>query len=231
MIINLKKYLFIGAKEDLADFFITAQEEGFIEFITDKGIKAKESPEPVRKLVDAIKILRKQPLKEAYRGGGDLPFAAEIATQVLDLAHEIEKLKEEKRFLEAEIFRVGPFGDFSFDDIHFIEQQSGKKVQFYCVKTSKSHEIEDAESLIYIGTDYDLDYYLGVHDRPKTYPAMIEMHIDRTVGELKKTISLLSKRPSIKWKQSSKGMQAISNSCAIACLESWISIYLKRPKR
>jgi len=191
MIINLKKYLFIGAKEDLATFFIRAQEEGFIEFITDKDRKTKEQPEAVRKLVDAIKILRKQPLKAPYQGTGDLDSASEIATQVLDLTHEIEKLSEEKRFLEAEITRVAPFGQFSFDDIAFIEKQTGKKIQFYCVKTTKSHEIQEAASLIYIGTDYDLDYFIGIHDRPKTYPAMIEMHFDRTVGELKNHLAFV----------------------------------------
>ncbi|NGX59222.1 MAG: hypothetical protein KR126chlam3_00369 [Chlamydiae bacterium] len=183
MIINLRKYLFIGAKEAIATFFIRAQEEGFIEFITDRK-RRKEVPEDVRKLVKAIKILRKLALKEPYLGGGDLAFADEIATQVHDLTHEIEKLSEEKRFLEAEIARVRPFGQFSFDDIAFIEEQTHKKIQFYCVKTTKTHEIEEAASLLYIGTDYDLDYFIGIHEKPKTFPGMIEMHFDRTVGEL-----------------------------------------------
>ncbi len=185
MIIDLKKHLFIGAKDDLSDFFIRAQEEGFIEFISERGVKPKELPESVRRLIDAIRILRRQPVKEPYMGGGDLDFASEISTQVLDLTHEIEKLSEEKRFLESEIVRVRPFGQFSFDDIEFIESNTKKKVQFYCVKTSKTHEVEAAKELIYIGTDYDLDYFLGVNDKPRTYPGMIEMQFDRTVGELK----------------------------------------------
>ena len=36
MIINLKKHLFIGSKDAVSDFFIRAQEVGFIEFITDQ---------------------------------------------------------------------------------------------------------------------------------------------------------------------------------------------------
>ncbi|NGX26726.1 MAG: hypothetical protein K940chlam6_00651 [Chlamydiae bacterium] len=190
MIINLKKYLFIGAKDDLATFFIRAQEEGFIEFITDRK-KGKELPESIRKLIDAIKVLRKQPVKEPDKGGGDLAFADEIAAQVLDLTHEIEKLSEEKRFLEAEIARVRPFGQFSFDDIAFIEEKAKKKIQFYCVKTTKTHEIEDAASLIYIGTDYDLDYFIGIHDVPKTFHGMIEMHFDRTAAELRNHLAFV----------------------------------------
>ncbi|MDN3506591.1 MAG: V-type ATP synthase subunit I [Simkaniaceae bacterium] len=190
MIINLKKYLFFGSKEDLSSFFIKAQDEGFVEFITDRK-KGKDLPDDVRKLMVAIKVLRKQPIKEAYRGGGDLAFADEIASQVLDLTHEIEKLSEEKRFLDAEISRVRPFGEFSFDDIVFIEEKTGKKVQFYCVKTSKTHEIEEAKSLIYVGTDYDLDYFVGIHDVPKTFSGMIEMHFDRTAGELRNHLAFV----------------------------------------
>jgi len=188
MIIDLKKYLFVGAKEDLADFFLRAQETGFIEFITAK--KSKEIPESIKKFIDAIKILRKQPLKEPYRGGGTHAFAEEVASQVLDLTHEIEKLSEEKRFLEAEITRLAPFGQFSFEDINYIQETTGKKIQFYCVKSTSKHEIAPA-ALIYIGTDYDLDYYVGIHDRPQSYPNMIEMHFDRTADELKNHLSFV----------------------------------------
>lgn len=187
MIIDLKKYLFVGAKEDLAEFFIRAQETGFIEFITTQ--KSKELPESIKKFIDAIKILRKQPVKEPYRGGGTFAFAEEVTTQVLDLTHEVEKLSEEKRFLEAEITRIAPFGQFSFEDINFIQETTGKKIQFYCVKSSSKNEV--APALIYIGTDYDLDYFIGIHDRPQSYPNMIEMHFDRTAEELKNHLAFV----------------------------------------
>lgn len=190
MIINLKKHLFFGSKRGIADFFIRAQDQGTIEFLTDQK-KKKELPEKVRKLMSAIKVLRKQPLKEPYLGGGDLVFAEEVASQVLELTHEIEKLSEEKRFLESEIARVGPFGPFSLEDIAFIEQKSGKKIQFYCVKTSKTHQIKDAANLIYIGTDYDLDYFIGIHDEPKSFPHVIEMHIERSVDELRNHVAFV----------------------------------------
>lgn len=190
MIIDLEKYLFIGSKDDLATFFIGAQEKGFIEFIKSRKT-GKELPEKVKKIVDAIKILRKQPLKEKHHVGEDDPYAEEVAAQVLDLKHEVEKLTEEKRFLEAEISRVRPFGQFSFDDIRFIEEKTGKIVQFYCVKTTKTHELDRAQDLLYIGTDYDLDYFIGIHIKPEQYPGLIEMHFDRTVGELKNHLAFV----------------------------------------
>lgn len=184
MIIDCKKYLFFGAKEELIEFFVRAQEEGFIEFLIPKQKRRKELPEEIRKFSDAIHVLRKQPVKSPYLGGGDLKKAEEVAIQVLELKAEIEKLKEEERLLQAEIARVAPFGHFSFDDIAFIESKGNKKVQFYCIKTSKAHEVE-TQDLIYVGTDYELDYYMGIHDRPTSYPHMIEMQFDRTVSQLK----------------------------------------------
>lgn len=182
MIIPLKKYLFFGAKKDLVDFLFKAQEEGFIEFLTNKD--KRQLPKEVSFLIEAGKILRKLPVKEAEEKENVL-YADEMAKKIVKLKEEMEKLEEEKRFLEAEITRVAPFGEFSFDDIVFIEKYGKKKIQFFCVKTSKAHTIEKADDLLYIGTDYDLDYYIGIHDQPKSYPGMIEMQVDHTALQYK----------------------------------------------
>ncbi len=192
MIIDLKKYLFIGAKEDLRDFFLRAQEKGFIEFISHRGKKHAEFPKEIKQLIEAIKILRKQPVKTPYAGGGDLAFAHEIVQRILGLKAEIDKLSEEKRFLEAEISRVAPFGDFSFDDIHFIENAGQRKIQFFCMKTSKRQKVVLPEELIYIGTDYDLDYFIAINKELKSYPDMIEMRFEQSLGELKNYFAFVS---------------------------------------
>lgn len=192
MIIDLKKYLFIGAKEDLREFFLRAQEKGFIEFITSRGKKAAELPKEIKNLIEAIKVLRKQPVKSPYTGGGDLAFAHEIVQRILGLKAEIDKLSEEKRFLEAEISRVAPFGDFSFDNIAFIENAGNRKLQFFCMKTSKRQKVVLPEELIYIGTDYDLDYFIAINKEPKTYPEMIEMRFEQSLGELKNYFAFVS---------------------------------------
>ncbi|HSX03280.1 MAG TPA: V-type ATP synthase subunit I [Rhabdochlamydiaceae bacterium] len=192
MIIDLKKYLFIGAKEDLREFFLRAQEKGFIEFISSKGKKVAELPKEIKNLIDAVKILRKQPVKTPYVGGGDLSFAHEIVQRILGLKAEIDKLSEEKRFLEAEISRVAPFGDFSFDDIVFIENAGHRKIQFFCMKTAKRHKVKLPEEFIYIGTDYDLDYFIAINKEPKTYPDMIEMRFEQSLSELKNYFAFVS---------------------------------------
>src|SRR5690349_10662351 len=123
MIVDVKKYLILGAKEDIGRFFAKAQQVGIIEFITPHGKKPVEVPLEIQQLLNAMKILRKLPVKKPYEGEGDLQYADETAKKILGLKAEVERLSEEKRLLEAEIVRVAPFGDFSLEDIDYIERK------------------------------------------------------------------------------------------------------------
>ena len=189
MIINIVKYLILGAREDLDRFFEVAQEQGFLEFISVSGKKSIEHPVTVQSFLSAIKILRKQPLREPYLGGGDLPFAMQISEGVLDLKQDVEKLYEEKQILESEISRVGPFGNFSMDEIDFIEWEGKRKIQFFFMQSSKSHKTNFTDEVIYVGTEYDLDYFIGINKESTSYPGMIEMRIDAPLGELESRLS------------------------------------------
>lgn len=191
MIIPVKKYLLIGSKLDLDQFFARAQNKGIIEFISPHGKKPTELPSVAQHLFHAIKILRKLPFKKKYDGEGDLDYAREVADRILELKAEVEKLSEEKRYLDAEISRVAPFGDFSMDDIDFIERESGVEIQFFCMKTAKSHVANFTDEIIYVGTEYDLDYFITINPEPRSYPDMIEMRIDRPLGELQTHLSFV----------------------------------------
>jgi len=191
MIIDVKKYLVLGAKEEIDRFFAKAQQQGMIEFISPHGKKAIEVPVEIQRLLSAMKILRKLPVKKPYEKGGDLQLADETAQRILDLKAEVEKLSEERRLLESEIIRVAPFGDFSLDDIDAIEKKGRLKVQFFCMKTAKAHAANIADEVIYIGSDYDLDYFIAFNKEPRTYPDMIEMRIDRPLGELQTHLSFV----------------------------------------
>ncbi len=184
MIIPLKKYLFFGVKEAIDDFFLRAQNQGFIEFIPPAGRKPVELPVQIQTLLSAIKVLRKLPVKKPYLGGGSSDFALEIGERILSLKGEIDRLSEEMRILEAEIVRVAPFGDFSMEDIEFIEEVGKRKIQFFCMRTAKSHKYTVPEEVIYVNTAYDLDYFISINQQQASYPEMIEMRIDRSVGQL-----------------------------------------------
>ncbi|MGE5196750.1 MAG: V-type ATP synthase subunit I, partial [Anaerolineae bacterium] len=188
MIVELKKYLFIGAQEDLHRFFEEAQRKGFLEFIPLAAKKMIEFPAEVTNLMMAIKILRKLPVKKPYGKGRDLFFANQTAKRILTLKSEIEKFQEEKRLLDAEISRVAPFGSFSMQEIREIEREANRKIQFFCMKTEKRHKTNIADEVIYVGTEYDLDYFIAINRQTTSYPEMVEMHLDRSADELKQRL-------------------------------------------
>jgi len=174
MIINVKKYLILGANEDINKFFEMAQQRGIIEFIAPHTKKGIEPPLEIQHLLSAMRVLRKLPVKKPYEGEGDLKFSNEVALKILELKQEVERLSEEKRLVEAEIVRVAPFGDFSQDDIDFIERASNREIQFFCMKSSKAELANFPEEVIFISRDYDLDYFIAINgfgftfiDKPK----------------------------------------------------------------
>ncbi|MCX6987213.1 MAG: V-type ATP synthase subunit I [Chlamydiae bacterium] len=185
MIIDVRKYVVLGTQEDLDLFFERAQQNGFMEFISAASKKNAELPADAHDLFVALKILRKLPLRKKYEGLWELSYASHIAKRIIELRDEIEKLEEEKRLTDAEMHRVAPFGDFSIQDIDFIRQEGKRVIQFFCVKTDKQRALVCGNELIYVGTEYDLDYFIGINPEPRSYTGMIEMRIDRSEPELK----------------------------------------------
>lgn len=184
MIIETLKYVFVGAQEDLDLFFERAQEKGCIEFIAPSGKRPIDFTESIQNLFAALKTLRKLPVKHPYLKGGDLDHARECVERILRLKHDIEKHHEEIRLIQSEIARVGVFGDFSKEDIEYIEKAGNRVVQFFCMKTSKSHKTDFPSEVFYIATEYDLDYFMGIEAERTLYPDMIEMRIEHPLGAL-----------------------------------------------
>ncbi len=183
MIIDVVKYLFVGVPEDLDHFFEKAQKEGFIQFIPSNKKKGADFPQDVQDLINALKALRKQPkMKEFERVERD---PKEVTERILYLKNTIDALYEEQRILDAEILRIAPLGDFSLEEIRKLEHEGHRKVQFFCVKTAKRHKEKLGEDLIYLNTEYDLDYFMSVDEKVRSFPGMIEMRIERSLGELK----------------------------------------------
>lgn len=189
MIIDLKKYLFWGSKEQIDRFFSNAQKAGFIEFFSSKK-KAREIPEKVKTISRALKILRKQPLVHAEKD--KLIISADaLAERILHVRDTLEKFYEEERLLKAEITRVGFFCDFSLEDLSILENEGKRILQFFVMKPDKLREIELPNEVIYLGTQYDLAYFVSINKERVQYPKMIEIHIDRPLGILKARLQVV----------------------------------------
>lgn len=186
MIIPMKKYLILGVQEDLETFFKKAQQQGVLEFIPGKNKTPSVAPKEMQCFIDAIRILRK--LNPIDKSKEIEQSAEEIALYIIHLKKEIERLSEQIRMIRLEIARVSPLGDFSKKDIAYIEAEAKKVIQFFCMKTLKREENPLDEGLIYLNTEYDLDYFMAIHTAPVSYPHMIEMRVDKPVGILKEEL-------------------------------------------
>jgi V/A-type H+-transporting ATPase subunit I len=180
---DVKKFIFIGIAEEKINFFKKAQEIGIVDFIDISG-KAKETPVEISNLVAAIKVLRGLPTAD-QETLTEFTLANGLVNKILEYKHKLEKLEEEKRLVHLEITRVNIFGDYSKDDLAYIEHEGHSKIQFFFAKHGITEEHPLPKEVLFVGTDHNLDYFISINDSPRMYDHLIEMRIDHTSGELR----------------------------------------------
>lgn len=184
MRIDVKKFLFVGVADTKKEFFAKAQEKGIVHFIDSKVGKAEAAPADLQHVTAAIKILRGLPVVEQEEIH-EYSLADGIVEKILDLRHRLEKLYEEARILKLEISRVQVFGDFSKDDIRHLEKEAHRHLQFFFAKSGYKDEPNFPEEPLFIGSDHGLDYFVTISKEHLHFEKMVEMKVDRPVGELR----------------------------------------------
>ncbi len=193
MIVKVYKYLIYGAKGDTDRFFELAQRAGFLEFIGSAHKKSLELPEDIKIILEAIKIAKHHEIHPL--ASPPIPSdPEELAKKIVGLNAMHEQLLEEQRLLNVEIARIAPFGNFSNEDLLVIEKDGKRVIQFFCMKTSLARDITLPSEVIYVGTEYDLDYFVAINKERHQYPKMIEILIDRPVGELTERLIVVGER-------------------------------------
>ncbi len=183
MIVDLEKYLIFGSAADMDNFFTLAQRAGFIEFIGKKR-KSVDLPQVAKTFLSAIKIAKHysiHPHEAPVTNLGPI----QIAERIVSMKGEEEALLEEERVVEAEIARISAFGDFSQADLDAIERETKLVFQFFVMKSDVAKEFVPPPVMIHVGTEYDLDYFVSIGKERKQYPKMIEIIIEKPVGQLR----------------------------------------------
>lgn len=192
MIVKMYKFLIYGLREEMDRFFELAQRAGFIEFIGPVK-RSVELPENIQTVLSAIKVCKTHEIHaQALPPVPEDPVV--FAHRILELQGMFEQFLEEQRLLKAEIARIAPFGDFSKEDFIHAQKEGKREIQFFCMKTDIAREREVPPEVIYISTDYDLDYFVAINKDRKQYPDMIEILVDRPVGELHKRLMEVDER-------------------------------------
>ncbi|MBA3602173.1 MAG: V-type ATP synthase subunit I [Parachlamydiaceae bacterium] len=191
MRIDLKKVLFIGLERDRKAFFESAQMLGLVHFISEKKQKI-EMPLDVKNISEAIKILRSLPVMPP-EDLQEVSCADELVIKILHLKESLDRLNEEDRILSLEISRIAPFGNYSKDEIKWIEEKGHRKIQFFCAKQGFASREQLPENIIYVATEYDLDYFISINAEARTYDKMVEIKPEGTLSELEHMHHLLNK--------------------------------------
>lgn len=193
MRIDVKKQLFVGMEKDKAVFFEAAQKLGIIHFIAPKSQASKEVPPDLKETLTAIKILNALPVVEQEELE-DFSLAEEIAGKIIELKATLENLLEQQRILSLEISRVAPFGNYSKEDIAWIEKNGNRKLQFFCAKHGFAFSDAVPKSAIYVGTENELDYFLAINPEEMQFEKMIEIKPEAPLIELEHKYRLLQKQ-------------------------------------
>lgn len=187
---DVRKVLFIGVNGKRQEFFQKAQEKGWVQFIDPKPTFKKEVPANIACISQAIKVLRGYSLdeqKEFFSLEDALPLAEKIVT----LHERTEQIQEELRVLRQEEARVGVFGDFSWQELRELEQESGRKVRFFASKHRTEDEEPNHKDLIYVGAEHGLTYYMALMKDGEPLEGMIEMRVEESVGDIRRKRALL----------------------------------------
>lgn len=181
MIVDIRKFLFYGVSTDLEEFVSRAQEAGFIEFLPSNGPMTSETSSLHTEIVLALKILKKLPVAAPYDHYLSKEQLLDKAYEINHLNKKIEKIQEDLRLNELELNKLKPLGAFNIDDLSYIYEHSGYKMQFFC-KSSLSEEPVDS-SLIYVGHEYDLDYFVCISKTRLSFPDLIEVKVEHSYND------------------------------------------------
>lgn len=181
MIVDIRKFLFYGISTDLQEFVARAQEAGFIEFLPSNGSIVSESSSLQLEIAHALKILKRFPTAAPYEQYLSKEQLLDKAYEINHLNKKIERIEEDLRLNELELNKLKPLGSFNIEDLGYIYEHSGYKMQFFC-KSSLSEEPVDP-CLIYIDTEYDLDYYIAISKQKLSFPNLIEVKVEHAFND------------------------------------------------
>lgn len=181
---DLKKFLFVGVEKDKDLFFSRAQELGIIHFIPSSAATTAQPSDEANAMVKAMKILRGLPVAE-QEDTEEYEIADGLVHKILTLRKQIDDLEEEERITYLDMNRVAVFGDFSLEDVAYLQKEGHRYLQFYCSKRGIAEHLNLPDNVVFVGSDHDLDYFVGVNKEPTQYPKLVEMIIDKPYGQLK----------------------------------------------
>lgn len=191
MRIDVEKVLIIGPMSVKEHFFSEAQALGVVQFISPFAPPV-ERPREIELLVEAIHILKRRvPIAPIKGAQADLRQGSALALHIVEENERLERSHEHMRYLEKQIARIEVFGDFSLGELEDLYERTGRRVRFFYAKENEqlAEAVAGQPDLVYIGSHSDLAYFISFDRENRSYTPLIEMKIERSLGELQSELS------------------------------------------
>lgn len=186
MRIDLKKFLFVGSTKDKARFYQDAQKQGSIEFIHPTGKRLTAHPEDVLRLMQALKYIQSYAHVQ-QENKKQLHEADAIAQKIIEAKTKEGQLLEEKRVLIQTISRLEPFGNFSIETIHDIEQTTNVHFRYFLARSSKNLQ-ELLPWLILVNRKEGLDYFISLNPEIPGHSDLVQLDITESLHTLQEKL-------------------------------------------
>ncbi len=190
MRIDVEKVLFVGLAEKKEAFFSRAQQFGIIDFIDKQERYMREGSTPIQQLLRAIKILKTLPMLPQVEKLSSSAVEKQVE-EVIATKERLEQLQEESRKTHLELARVDLFGDFSQEDLLYIEREGGVCIQFFFAKKGIFHGLPEQATLLHIRSEHRLDFFMGINKEPIAPEKMIEVQIEHPPQVLRQRLQVI----------------------------------------
>ncbi|MBB3188610.1 V-type ATP synthase subunit I [Microbacter margulisiae] len=144
MIVEMEKYTFLVYHKEYTAFLEKLREIGVVHVAHKPGgvpddEALRTNLQLVARLKSVLKILEKRIVENQQFEKAEAADGMQVLEKVEGYLQEQEKLSQQRLVLEKEIERMTPWGSFSWERIHQLEDQ-GLEIRFYGCVSSKFQE-------------------------------------------------------------------------------------------
>ncbi len=198
MIVEMEKYTFLVYHKEYAAFLERLREVGVVHVaqkhggIPDDDV-LRNTMQLVNRFKTVFKVLEKRIVDNQQFVDATSTDGMKKLEEIEGYLQEQEQLNQQRLLLEKEIERMTPWGDFSWDRIHQLEDQ-GMKIRFYgCLSSKFQQDWKQKYHAFEIATVNSMFYFITITHQDESFELdadLLKLNA-KTVVQLQEELHLL----------------------------------------
>lgn len=171
MIVPMRKYSFLVYHKEYDDFLLKLRELGVVHIIEREGSVTEDVRARFQRAEEVNKLIRFLEAREVKsEPTGEAVDAAAIVTEIEEIQAEFSRIDQQKALLTKEMAEVEPWGDFTPESIHELEEKGFKIRLFITPLREWNQDLVDHDSVFEINQSAGLVYF-AIVDQGTNVPA------------------------------------------------------------